>query len=146
MVHCLGFRQLWNWRKDSESITCKHNDVLWMTTDARNLGIWDILDRICTASILSQWAVSVINLSCAWMENDVLQDWTKFDSIKDLWFLFSGQIYTLGVTTTLNVEDAIVRPTVFIVSDEITMYICRQCSFPSSWKTEKEGNVSVRAL
>jgi hypothetical protein len=75
---------------------------------ARDLGILDIIDWVGAASVLRECRVVVVNLSSIGIEDNILQDRAKFDSIEDIRFLFGRQTDALGVATSLNVEDTLV--------------------------------------
>jgi hypothetical protein len=80
MVHGLGRSQLADWRKHTKGITSKHDDVGWMTTDARDLGIGDVLDGISATGVLGLGLVAVVDNTGKFIVNNVLKDGAKTDS------------------------------------------------------------------
>jgi len=52
VVHCLCQVQFADWRKHTESITSKKNDIFRMRTNTWYFSIWDVFNWICCPGIL----------------------------------------------------------------------------------------------
>ncbi len=122
--HGLLARQFGDGRQDTTGITGEKDDVRRVVLgETGDLGIGDVFDGVGASSILRQRGIVVIGLPGCWVEDDVLQDGSEFDCIKDVWLLVGGQVDTFGVTSTFDVEDPLLAPTVFIVADQSTFWI-----------------------
>jgi hypothetical protein len=94
-------RTSWKKKKKKPTLTA------WLPlSDAWNLGVGDVLDRVSTPRVLGDANVVVIWHPVCRVVNDVLEDGTKLDGAVDLWLLCCREVDALCVTTTLDVEDA----------------------------------------
>ena len=59
-------------------------------------------------------------------------------SIPDLRLIFFGEVDTFGIAATFKVEDPIVPPAMFIITDETTAGISRKGSFACAGETKEE--------
>lgn len=117
----------------TESITGQHNNVGGLTINhARNLSVGNKLDRIGTSCVLRNADVVVVGNSRNRVINDVLEDTAISDGVKDVGFLFSRKVDTLGIASTLDVENTSVRPNMLVVTDEETVRISGKSSFSGS--------------
>lgn len=64
----------------------------------------------------------------------------------DLWLGSGSEVDTLGVASTLDVEDSFVGPNVLVVSNELSQRVSREGSLSSSGETEEESNIPVDSL
>ena len=75
MEHSLGrvqFRDRW---ENTSSVTGEEDDVARMVRgQAGNFGIFDIFDRVGTASIFSKSSIVVVDKTSLWAKNNVLKD------------------------------------------------------------------------
>ena len=144
MVTGLFRSQSANGRKNSKGIASQHDDVGGLTIDnTRNLSVGDKLNRVGATSVLSDADVIVIRNSGNRAVDDILKDAAIFDGVEDIRLLLRREVDALGVTSALNVEDTSIRPDMFVVTDEKTVRVSGECSFSSTRKTEKEGNVTL---
>lgn len=87
-------------------MTPKDKLTAWLPVgDTRNLGIWDMLDRVSTPSVFGYVDIIIIWDSGPRIIDDVLEHRTELDSVEDFRFLGSGKVDGLGVTSTFDVED-----------------------------------------
>lgn len=92
--------------EDAESVASQHDDVGRLTiNDARNLGIWNVLDRVGATGVFSDANVIVVRNTREGVVDDVFEDATIFDSVENIGFLLSREVDALGIASTLDVED-----------------------------------------
>ena len=77
------------------------------------------------------------------MEFDVFQQCIWLDSIEDLWFFFSAQVYTFCIATAFKVEYRAICPAVFVITNQCAVRVCRQGSFTRTAQTEEQGNIAI---
>jgi hypothetical protein len=131
-------------RKDTKGIASQHDDVAGLTVDdTRDLSVGDKLNRVGATSVLSDADIFVVRNAGCRVVDDVLKDTAISDGVENIRLLLCGQVDTLGVTSALNVEDTSVRPDMFVVADEKTARVSGECSFASTGKAEKEGNITL---
>lgn len=70
------------------------------------------------SSVLSEGRVIVVDLSGLGVEDDVLEDRAEADGTKDIRLLLGRKTDSLGVATTLNVEDTSIRPAVLVITNQ----------------------------
>jgi len=90
MVHSLLEGELGDWRKDSISIASQEDNVGWVSTLRRKLGIIDVLEGIASSSIFSNLDIIKINGPASfWFLEvlDVLDDSSELKSSVDIWLL-----------------------------------------------------------
>src|SRR5712691_2827271 len=80
------------------------------------------------------------------IDHHVFQNATEANRVPDLRLTEFGKTNRLGVTTALDVEDALVRPAMFVVADEPPFQIGRERRFSSTGKAKEQGGVAVRPL
>lgn len=114
-----------------------------MSCNCGNLGIRNKIQWISSSSVFSDIGVRVIHISGGSLEANILQNSSKLDSVEDFWFFFLTEINTLSVTTSFYVENSVISPDVFIITDEEPVTNCTQSCFSSSRETKEEGDVSI---
>ena len=76
---------------------------------------------------------------------DVFEDSSIVKGIIDVGLSFFGEVDGFGVAAAFDVEDSGVGPDVFVISDEFTIWICREGSFSGAGEAEEDGgSVSLR--
>ena len=95
-------------------------------SNARDLGIGDEFYRISATSVLRDRDVIVVGDSVVGVHDNILKDGSETDGVEDFRLLLSGEVDTLGVTTTLDVEDTSVGPNVLVIADQQAVRISRQ--------------------
>lgn len=107
------------------------------------MSVGDKLNRVGATSILSDTNVIIIRNSGDWVVDDILKDAAESDCVEDIRLLLRREVYALGVTSTLNVEDTSIRPDMFVVTDEKTARVSGECGLAGTGKSEKESNITV---
>ena len=115
-------KQLANRWEDTESIAGEHDDVLRLTLNgARNAGVGNKLDGVCATGVLGDTDVVVVGLSRNDVIDNVLENGTEADGIVNLGLLLGGKVNALGVASTLDVKNTVVRPDVLIITNQLTV-------------------------
>ena len=144
VVTCLLGGKFANRGQYTKSITRQHDDVTGLAIDhTGHLGVRDELDGVSTTGVLSNADIVVIRDTICGVVDDVLQDRTESDSVEDFGLLFCREIDALGITSTFDVENTGIRPDVFVITDEKTVGISRQCCLSSARETEEEGDITL---
>ena len=83
------------------------------------------IDRVGNPSVLRQASVFKVNRTRVRVDRRVFKNGAKFDGTKNLWFALVGQPKTLCVTTAFDIKNPTICPAVFVISDQIPMWIGR---------------------
>lgn len=79
--------------KDTKGVATEHNDVGGLTVcDTGDLGIRNVLDGVCTSSVLGNGNVVVVGFPVGRIVNNIFEDRAKLDGIEDLGFLQGLQV------------------------------------------------------
>ena len=96
------------------------------------------------ASVFCECGVCIVDQACCRIEYDILKDRAKLNGMKYVRLLFGRKIDTFCVTlarlsayhrnfqtlslsySAFDVEDTTVRPTMLIIADQRTLWVCRQ--------------------
>ena len=54
---------------------------------------------------------------------------------------FGGEVDAFGVTSSFDIENASIRPNMFVVADEFALRVCGEGCFACSGETEEESDV-----
>ena len=128
-----------------------------------HLGVRDVLNGVRRAGVFSDGGRVVVHLAGVGIKLDVLEHRAKLDRTKDLGLGHGREVDALYkvcqrckgkaisrtylcVATALDVEDALVGPTVLVIADELATRIGRQGGLASAGQTEEESNITVRTL
>jgi len=145
--HGLLGRELGDWRENTAGVAGEEDDVRGVLVGhAWDLGVLDVLDGVCAASVLGEGSIVVVDDTGVRVEDDVLQDRAEPDGVEDVRLLLGRQTDTLGVASSLDVEDATVRPAVLVVADQTTLGVGRESGLAGSRQTEEDGDIAVGAL
>ena len=125
MIHRLSRRERTDWRQHAKCIAGQKNNIRRMARNARNLRILDELYGIGAAGVLGKADVCII-YQMVLIEHHVLEHRAETERLEDLRFVLRRQIDGLGVAAAFDVEDAIVTPAMFIVTDEMAFRVGRQ--------------------
>lgn len=91
MKHSLVSGELRYRREYATCIAGQENDIGWVVVgDAGDLGVLDVLDRVCATSIFGQGRVIIVNDSSFWAEDDVLENGAEPYCVEDIRLLISG--------------------------------------------------------
>lgn len=146
VVHRLFGGQLAHRRKNAESVAGEKNDVLRMTALAAFLDVFDVVDRIGSASVFGERVIVEVDFASFGIENGVFKNGTELDRVEDFGFAFSGQVDALRIAAAFNVDNAFVGPIVFVVADELTARFGGESRFTGTGKTEEQAGVAVFAF
>jgi hypothetical protein len=67
----------------------------------------------------------------------------NFIAFPDLGLLLCAQIDALGIATALEVEHALVAPTVLVVADQLAVGVCAQGGLARTAEAEEHGGITV---
>ena len=127
MIAGLLGRKLADRGQYTKGVTGQHDDVGRLTIHhAGNMGVGDVLDRVRATSVFSDTDILVIRGTIGGVVDDVFEDASESDGIVDIRFLFRGEVDAFSVAATLNVEDASIRPYMFIVANQETIGVGRE--------------------
>ena len=139
-------RELRDGREHAERVAGEHDDVLGLGRDmAGDLGVLDVLDRVRAARVLGNAGVVVVGDARDGVVHDVLEHGAEPDRVEDLRLLLRAEVDALCVAATLDVEDALVRPDVLVVADELPSGVCGEGRLARTGETEEEGDIAVLA-
>src|SRR4030095_10423705 len=138
MIHRVRWRKGSNRWQHAERIAREENHIGWMARDTGNFRVLNELNRICATSVLRDARVGVIDITIL-VEHHVFEHGAKAQSLKNIRLVLGREVDRLCVAAAFNVEDAFVAPNVFVVSNKMTLRICRQGGFSSAAKTEEQG-------
>jgi len=111
--------------------------------NARDLGVGDEVDGVSTSSVLGQGGIIVVDETSIGVEDNVLENRAEADGVEDFWFFLGGQSNALslaitgisgylGIASTFDVEDTVVGPAMFVITDKSTVWIGRQSRLAGS--------------
>ena len=137
MIHCCILVQSGDWRKYAERISCQEDNNLRNSSLSRNLSIVNVGDRVAHTGILRDRVIIIIRLSCFRIQNYVLHLASETDGIVNLRLILRIQIDALCIAAALEVEYAVVRPAVLVVTDELSSRIGGESCLSCSGETEE---------
>ena len=97
-----------------------------MRTDRWNHRPRNVRHGVRDARILRFRAVIIIRYTRHRIENHVLQHRSETNRVPNLRLALSGKLDALGVTAAFDVEYALIRPTVLVVTDQRAIGIGRK--------------------
>ena len=125
MIHGLGRGELTDRGQDPECITGQQHHVFGVTAYAGYLGVRNKLDRVGTARVLGQRGVGIVDLPGTLIKDNILKNGAEADRLVDLRLTLGSEINALGVAAALDVEDAVLRPAVLIIADQLAAELTR---------------------
>jgi hypothetical protein len=144
VVASLLRRELTDGRQDTEGVAGQHDDVARLAIDhTGNLGVRDELNGVCTTCVLGNADIIVVGNTINGVVDDVLEDGTVTYGIKYLGLLLCGEVDSLGITSTFDVEDTGVGPDMFIVTNEKTVGVGREGCLAGTRETEEKGDIAI---
>ena len=129
-----------NWRQNTKCISGQEDYVLCSRCRGTWLNVLDVLNRVRYASVLGSALVSKIDLAIL-INSYVLQESVSLDSAIDIRLGLRIQVDYLSIAATLEVEYAVVVPTMLVITDELTLWISGQSSLTSTGQTEEDSSV-----
>ena len=144
VVHGLTGSELGDGRKNTVSIAGEEDDVLRVASAGGRLVVGDVVERVGDTTVLSLGLVVEVD-GAVLSHPDVLEKGVSLDGAVDLGLLLSGEIDGLGVAAALEVEDAVVIPTVLIITEKPSLGVGGKGGLTGTGETEEEGGVAVLA-
>ena len=71
-------------------------------------------------------------------EHDIFQHRAESQRLENIGLVFGCQIDGLGIAAALDVEDAVIAPTVLVVADEVALRIGGERGFAGAAQAEQE--------
>ena len=93
-----------------------------MTRDTGDLRVLNELDRIRSTSVLRDACIGVIDIAL-FVEDDVLEYGAEPQRLKNVRLAFWREIDRLRIATAFDIENAVIAPNVFVVTNEMTLWI-----------------------
>ena len=84
-------------------------------------------DRVRNTCVLCNALVSEVDLAVS-SNSYVLEESVTTDCVVDVWLRLLVKVDNLSIAAALEVEYAVVVPSVLVVADEETLRVGRQCS------------------
>src|SRR5262245_11156923 len=110
-----------------------------MAAATGRLGIFDEIDRISRTGVLGEARRIIIRNARGRIEHDIFQNAAEANSVIDLRLSLRRKANGLGVAASLEVEDAVLGPAVFIVADEPAEWIGRQRGLAGAGQAKEQG-------
>ena len=128
--------------KHAEGVAGQEDDDIWIATLTHDLGVCDEVDGIGDAGVLGDRAIEVVGKARHVVDDHVLADAAKTDGTEYLGLRDGRDAYGLGVAAALEVEDAVLGPTMFVVSDEHALRVGRERRLARAGKTKEDGRLA----
>src|SRR5574344_1088201 len=104
----------------------------------RTYDILNMIDRIRNTSIFSYTLIIEINLTI-FIYCNILKKSVTTDSTINVRFRLLVKFDNLSIATTFEVEYTIIIPSVLIITNQLTLRVCRQCCLTSTRKTKEDS-------
>ena len=127
-------------RKYSKGIGRKEDYILGGRTTARLNDVLDVVDGVRNACVFGNALVGEVDFA-VFVNGYVLKESVASDSVVDVGFAFFVKVDNLCIAATFVVENAVVVPTVFVVTDEETFGVGGKGGFACAGQTEEDGGV-----
>mmetsp|Transcript_27000 Transcript_27000/g.47662 ORF Transcript_27000/g.47662 Transcript_27000/m.47662 type:complete len:355 (-) Transcript_27000:609-1673(-) len=142
VIHGLASTQLGNWRKHTEGVTRKENDIVGMSRHLLLEVSINVENRVRDTSVLCDGGVKVIGSSVR-IQFDILQKRVGMNGAINIRLRLFGQVDSLRVATSFEVVNTIFVPSMLVVSDEGTVRVGRKSCFTGSRQTEEEADIAI---
>src|SRR5262249_52126412 len=117
---------------------------MWVTAATPQVGRRDQIDRVGGPRVLGQALVVVVRLPGVWIERDVLQDGAEVVGCGvDLRLRLSRDANRLGVAAALEVEDALVTPSVLVIADQPPGRVRGERCLAGAGESEEQSHVAI---
>ena len=100
----------------------------------------DVVDGIAYAGVLGHALVGEVDFAFC-VDGHVLEEGVAADGVVDVGLTVLVEVDDLGVATAFEVEDAVVVPAVFVVTDEETLGVGREGGLAGAGEAEEDGGV-----
>ena len=117
--------------------------MFWVFTNRIGLNIINMMNGIAYPGVWGNTFVGKVNNTII-VHNNIFQNSTFFYGIINVWFLGFRQIDDLGITAPFKIKYGIFGgPAMFVIPNELSFRISRECGFTSSRKSKKYGGFTV---
>ena len=131
--HCLLAVEFGDGWENATGVAGEEDDVGWVAIgEAGDLGVLDVFDGVCAASVLCEGAVVVVDYAGFGVEDYVFEDTAEADGVEDVGFFLFRQIDAFGIAPSLDVEDSSVSPAMLVIPNKCPLGVCRQCCLASA--------------
>src|SRR5207244_12356313 len=144
MIQRLFRRESADGRQYAKGIASQEENVSRMVAFSRSLAVVDEIDGVGGAGVFRNAIIVELRPMRVRIDHHVFQDAAETDGVPDLWLALSRQPNGLGIAATLEVEDALVRPTMLVVADEPPLGIGRQRRLAGARQAEEERGIVAR--
>ena len=106
-----------------------------------DLRVRDVLNWVCTASVLRDADIIIIRCAGHGVVDDVLENAAKLDGVENFGLLLRGKVDAFGVASAFDVEDAGVGPDMLVIADQEATGVSGEGGFPCARETEEERDI-----
>ena len=144
MIHRLGGCKPTDGRQHAEGVGCQEDDVPGMAGSTAGHVIGDEVNWIGRARVLGDGIVVQVDDSAVRVHDHVFENGPEaLGGGVDLGLAFAREPNNLRVAPSLEIEHAVLRPSVFVVADEPACRVCRNSRLAGPRQTEEHRHVSV---
>lgn len=76
-------------------------------------------------------------------QDDIFQEGIRVDGSVNIGLGFLAQVNGLGIASSFKVEDTVLVPAVFVITNQGAVRVGRQRSLTGSTQTEEQSNISL---
>ena len=127
----------------SQSVARKKDDAVGVAGHLRLVPVFNVVDRVRHAAVLRLGRVKVVDVAV--VDGIVLEQGVRLDGAVDLGLVLLREVDGLCVAASFKVENAVVVPSVLVVSDQKALWICRQRGLSRAREAKEERRVAVLA-
>src|SRR5690554_5694253 len=135
-----GFAAQYRYRRQNAGhVAGQEDDVRRFTGTVLDHALLDVLQRVGTAGVFGQGNVGVIRLAGFQVDHYVLDDGAETDGVPDDRLVLLAQVDALGVATAFDVEDSAGAPAVLVITNQVTVRVCRQGGLAGAGQAEEQA-------
>jgi hypothetical protein len=144
-IHRLLDAQAADRGQHAERVRRQKKQMLRMPADAGQHRAVDVVHRVRRARVLGNRGVRVVRLARVGMHHHILHHAAEADGVPNLRLVFAREVDALGVAAAFEVEDARIRPAMFVVANQAAFGVSRQRGLARAAQPEKERDIARRA-
>lgn len=103
-----------------------------MTCNSWNLNVINEFQWITSSGVFSQRCIEIVDFLVDWISDDIFKNSTELDGVENFWLFILAQVNTFSIASSFHVEDTLVSPDVFIITDKESITNSAQSGFSSS--------------
>ena len=145
VVHGLTSAQTRDRREHTEGVRRQKDDVLGVAAHGSLLVVGDVVDGVGHARVLRFMDIKIVNSFRHGVHSDILEQSISLDGAEDIRLRLLRQIDGFGVTASFKIEDAVIVPSVLVVSDEEAVGIRGESGLTGAGQTEEQSGVAIGA-